>query len=190
MKMAIIGYARVSTNHQKLDSQIEALHEYGVDKIYQEYDSGRNKNRLVLEEMLNQLQPGDTLVIFKLDRLARGTQHLLRLLEDFEERKINFISIQNNIDTTTAMGKLIFTIMGAFAEMEAELIRERVLAGLKTAKNNGVTLGRPSETTKIDKAIELYCHTELTTKEIVENSELSIATLYRHLDKRNIPLRG
>ncbi|WP_314060977.1 recombinase family protein [uncultured Vagococcus sp.] len=188
--MAIIGYARVSTTHQKLDSQLEALQEYGVDKIYQEYDSGRNKNRVVLEEVLGQLQPGDTLVIFKLDRLARGTQHLLKLLEDFEERHINFVSIQNHIDTTTPMGKLIFTIMGAFAEMEAALIRERVLAGLKTARTKGVKLGRPSVTEQINEAIELYTGSELTTKEIVERSGVSVTTLYRHINKRQLPLRG
>lgn len=188
--MAIIGYARVSTAHQKLDSQLDALNEYGVDKIYQEYDSGRNKNRVVLEELLAQLKSGDTLVIFKLDRLARGTQHLLKLLEDFEERQINFVSIQNHIDTTTPMGKLIFTIMGAFAEMEAALIRERVLAGLKTARSKGVKLGRPSITNQIDEAIELYMDTDLTTQEIVAQSGVSVATLYRHINKRQLPLRG
>lgn len=188
--MAILGYARVSTTHQKLDSQIESLQEYGVDNIYEEYDSGKNKNRVVLEELLAFLQPGDTLVIYRLDRLARGTQHLLKLLEEFEERQINFVSIQNQIDTTTPMGKLIFTIMGAFAEMEAALIRERVLAGLRTARANGVKLGRPSNTEQIDKAIELYTETDLTTQQIVNQSGVSIATLYRHLNIRELPLRG
>lgn len=188
--MAIIGYARVSTNHQKLDSQIDALEKYGVDKIYKEYDSGRNQNRVVLEEVLDVLKPGDTLVIFKLDRLARGTQHLLKLLEEFEERQISFVSIQNNIDTTTPMGKLIFTIMGAFAEMEAELIRERVIAGLETAQSKGVKLGRPSKSEEIKQAIELYKETDLTTQEISKQVDISTATLYRHLEKQQIPLRG
>lgn len=188
--MAIIGYARVSTNNQKLDSQIEALKNYGVSKIYKEFDSGRKPDRLILEKMLSELSSGDTLVIFKLDRLARGTQHLLALLEDFNKRNINFVSIQNHIDTTTPMGRLIFTIMSAFAEMEAELIRERVLAGLEAARIRGVKLGRPSHKDKIDKAIQLYLTTEQNITEITSICDVSITTLYRHLKEQKIPLRS
>lgn len=188
--MAIIGYARVSTTHQKLDAQIGELEKYGVDKIYTEYGSGLNQKRPVLDKMLSELKEGDTLVIFKLDRLARGTQHLLKLLENFEERGINFVSIQNHIDTTTPMGKLIFTIMGAFAEMEAALIRERVLSGLQAAKDNGVQLGRPSATDKIEKAISLYATTDLPVEDISADCEISVATIYRHLNKQAVPLRN
>ncbi|WP_314067985.1 recombinase family protein [uncultured Vagococcus sp.] len=187
--MAVIGYARVSTSNQKLDSQLQELQEYGVDKIYKEHDSGRNEKRVILEQMLESLKPGDTLVIYKLDRLARGTQHLLKLLDDFDKRQIHFVSIQNNIDTTTPMGKLMFTIMGAFAEMEAELIRERVLTGLKTARKKGVTLGRPRITDKINQAIELYQTTDLSPFVISKKCELSTATLYRHLNIREVTLR-
>lgn len=132
--MAVIGYMRVSTHLQKFDSQQQALDDYGVDMIFKEYESGRKSFRNELNKALDILEPGDTFVIFKLDRLARGTKQLLVLLERFNELNINFVSIENNIDTSTPMGRFFFTIMGAFAEMEAELIRERVLAGLNAAK--------------------------------------------------------
>lgn len=100
--MAVIGYMRVSTPHQKFDSQLQALEAYGVDKIFKEHESGRKLERTELNKALGTLRSGDTFVIFKLDRLARGTKQLLSLMEDFERNQINFVSIQNNIDTTTA----------------------------------------------------------------------------------------
>lgn len=187
--MAIIGYARVSTTHQKLDTQLVAFEEYGVDTIYKEYESGRKKNRPVLEQLLKELAPGDTLVILKLDRLARGTQHLLKLLDFFETHNINFVSIDNHIDTSTPMGKLIFTIMGAFAEMEACLIRERVMAGLEVARQKGVKLGRPSKINNIERALYLYQHTDHEISHIVTECEITPPTLYRHLAKRKMALR-
>lgn len=187
--MAVIGYARVSTNHQKLDSQIAALNNYGVDRIYTEFKSGRKANRIILEEMLDSLKPGDTLVIFKLDRLARGTKHLILLLEDFNLRKINFVSIQNNIDTSTPMGRMVFTIMSAFSEMEAELIKERVVAGLDVAKSKGIQLGRPPLDNRLEKALKLYENSNTPVTEIASSCHLSKASIYRHIRKRNIRLR-
>ncbi|MBP1043602.1 recombinase family protein [Vagococcus sp. BWB3-3] len=187
--MAIIGYARVSTTHQKLDTQLSAFDNYGVDYVYKEYDSGRKKNRPVLEEMLKHLTSGDTLVILKLDRLARGTQHLLKLLDFFETNDINFVSIDNHIDTSTPMGKLVFTIMGAFAEMEASLIRERVVAGIEVARQNGVQLGRPTKTDNIERALYLYEHTDQEISQIADECEITPPTLYRHLAKRSMALR-
>lgn len=188
--MAIYGYARISTTHQKFDSQIEALKAYGVDYVYTEQESGLKETRPVLTNLINTLRSGDTLVIFKLDRLARGTQHLLQLVDIFTQRNIHFVSLENHIDTSTPTGRLLFTIMGAFAEMEATLIRERVLAGLSAARKRGVTLGRPSPTEKIDRAIALYLESELTVTEIVDTCQISIPTLYKHLHLRNLPLRG
>lgn len=187
--MAIIGYARVSTTHQKLDSQVEALKNYGVDHIYTEHESGRKVKRAVLEEMLSRLEPGDTLVIFKLDRLARGTKQLILLLEEFNQRHINFVSIQNHIDTSTAMGRMIFTIMSAVAEMEAELIKERVIAGLEVAKNKGVQLGRPPLDKRLDTALALYESSEMPVSEIAERCQLSKGSIYRHIHLRKITLR-
>jgi DNA invertase Pin-like site-specific DNA recombinase len=184
--MAVIGYMRVSTQHQKFDSQKQALEEYGVDKIYRENESGRKKSRSELNKALSSLKPGDTFVIFKLDRLSRGTQQLLALLESFNERNIQFVSIQNNLDTSTATGKFFFTIMSAFAEMESELIRERVLAGLYAAKKKGVKLGRPKLVTEVEEALELYYTTDLTIHEICRKCDISTGTLYNHLKRKGI----
>ena len=184
--MAVIGYMRVSTHHQKFDSQYQALLAYGVDTIYQEYESGRKIGRKELHRALKALKPGDTFVIFKLDRLARSTKQLLFLLEEFEKNDIQFVSIQNNIDTNTAMGKFFFTIMGAFAEMEAELIRERVISGLSAAKKKGVILGRPPLGNEIREAIELYHKTDIPAVKIAERCGVSTATIYRYLKKEGI----
>lgn len=188
--MKVIGYARVSTIHQQLDSQLNALKNYGCSKIYTEYDSGRKTDRKELKRALKALNKGDTFVIFKLDRLSRGTKHLLILMEEFNEREINFISIQNNIDTSTSMGKFFFTIMSAFAEMEAELIRERVLSGLEAAKANGKTLGRPVVNKNIDEVISDYLNTSLSVVDIAKKHRISRPTVYSYLDRRKIQRRS
>lgn len=187
MTIATIGYMRVSTHQQKFDSQQKALEEYGVDILFKEYESGRKVVRVELDKALKALKPGDTFVIFKLDRLARGTQQLLHLLEDFEKRDINFVSIQNNIDTSTAMGRFFFTVMSAFAEMEAELIRERVMAGLDAARENGKILGRPTRQKEVQHALRLYQETTMTVAEISKVCDVSVANLYYHLNKENVP---
>ncbi|MBO0440008.1 recombinase family protein [Candidatus Enterococcus ikei] len=184
--MAVIGYMRVSTHQQKFDSQQKALERYGVDYIYKERESGRKTSRNELNKVLARLKPGDTLVIFKLDRLSRGTKQLLSLLEEFDRRNIHFVSIQNNIDTTTPMGRFFFTVMGAFAEMEAELIRERVLAGLEAARENGKKLGRPPRTKEVNKAMNLYMNSDLSVPEIAKKCNVSVPTVYNHIRKQNL----
>ncbi|WP_314067981.1 recombinase family protein [uncultured Vagococcus sp.] len=184
--MTTIGYMRVSTHHQKFDSQQKALDDYGVDILFKEYESGRKINRSELDKALEALKPGDTFVIFKLDRLARSTKQLLHLLEGFENNHIQFVSIQNNIDTSTPMGRFFFTVMSAFSEMEAELIRERVMAGLQAARVNGKILGRPERTKQIQKALKMYCTTTLSVAEISKKCDISAPTIYNHLKKNNI----
>ena len=185
--MATIGYMRVSTQQQKFDSQQRALEAYGVDQMFKEYESGRKEKRSELSKALAALEPGDTFVIFKLDRLARGTKQLLHVLEDFEKRDIKFVSIQNNIDTSTPMGRFFFTIMSAFAEMEAELIRERVMAGLEAARENGTSLGRPTRTKQVNEALKMYQETNKTVAEISRLCDISVPSIYYHLDKQNVP---
>ncbi|MFD1899436.1 recombinase family protein [Enterococcus termitis] len=177
--MTVIGYMRVSTHHQKFDSQERALKKYGVDHIFKEYESGRKTSRSELDKALSLLKEGDTLVIFKLDRLSRGTKQLLTLLEEFNQKGIHFVSIQNNIDTSTAMGKFFFTVMSAFAEMEAELIRERVMAGLEVAKENGKRLGRPPKTQERELAIKMYQSHSFSVSEIAEKTRLSLPSVYK-----------
>ncbi|MBO0422351.1 resolvase [Enterococcus plantarum] len=188
--MAVIGYMRVSTHQQKFDSQQKALERYGVDLIYKERESGRKTSRSELNKVLACLKSGDTLVIFKLDRLSRGTKQLLSLLEEFEQRNIHFVSIQNNIDTTTAMGRFFFTVMGAFAEMEAELIRERVMAGLDAARESGQQLGRPPRTKEVNEALKLYANSDLTVPEIAKRCNLSVPTVYNHIRKQKLLKRN
>lgn len=187
--MKTIGYARISTSHQQLDAQIIALTRYGCDKIYTEQESGRKIKRRQLDMAIASLEKGDTFVIFKLDRLSRGTKHLLSLMEFFNEAEINFVSIQNNIDTSTSMGKFFFSIMSAFAEMEAELIRERVLSGLEAAKEKGVTLGRPVENKNLKTVIDQYLNTDLSITKIAKLNQISRPTVYNYLKRENIPKR-
>lgn len=189
ISMANVGYMRVSTHQQKFDSQFMALNNYGVDTLFQEYESGRKTSRTELDKALASLKPGDTFVIFKLDRLARSTKQLLHILESFDQQQIHFVSIQNNIDTSTPMGRFFFTVMSAFAEMEAELIRERVVAGLKAAKENGQQLGRPIRENEVNQAIHLYQTTNLPVTAIAKQCDISVPNIYHHLKRLEIPSR-
>jgi DNA invertase Pin-like site-specific DNA recombinase len=138
-----IGYARVSTAEQCLDLQIRALKEARCEKIFTEKQSGKDDARPVLRDCLASLEGGDTLVVWKLDRLARSTLSLATLVRDLQLRGIDFKSLTQPIDTTTSVGKLTFTIFSAIAEFEHDLIRERVTAGMAAAKARGVHCGRP-----------------------------------------------
>lgn len=141
--MRLIGYARVSTEDQDLGRQIEALRVAGCELIYQEKISGGKEERPELGKMLQELRPGDCVVIQKLDRLGRSLSHLLRLVEGFKRDKIHFRSLTDNFDTTTSQGIFIFQIMAAVAELERSMIRERTRDGLRVKKLQGVRLGRP-----------------------------------------------
>ncbi|EME7219333.1 recombinase family protein [Enterococcus faecium] len=185
----IVGYARVSTHYQNLDSQIFALKQYGCTKIYTEKESGRNIKRKELDRAISTLKKGDTFVTFKLDRLSRGTKHLLTLMDYFHENDINFISIQNNIDTRTSMGKFFFTVMSAFSEMEADLIRDRVLSGLENAKQNGKKLGRPPLDKNEQEVIHQYLTTDKTITVIAKENDISRPTVYKYLKKNNVSLK-
>lgn len=187
--MKTVAYARVSTHHQQFDAQLNALNKYGYDQLYMEQESGRKTNRHQLELALKTLNPGDTFVIFKLDRLSRGTKHLLQLMEYFDEQNIEFVSIQNNINTKTPMGRFFFTVMSAFAEMEAELISERVISGLNAARNNGKQLGRPPINKNIELVLDLYVNTNMSIAKISRTAQISRSTVYRYLEKNNIPLK-
>lgn len=138
-----IGYARVSTDGQKLDLQLDALNHAGCEKIYRDEGmSGASTARPGLDSCLSALQKGDILVVYKLDRLGRSLEHVMHLIKQFEEKGIEFKSISEGFDTTTPAGKLLFHIIGSLAQFERELIRERVNAGLDAAKARGVKLGR------------------------------------------------
>nr|WP_099222165.1 recombinase family protein [Listeria costaricensis] len=182
-----IGYARVSTRDQKLDLQIEALKQAGCQKIYQEKQSGRLIKREQLGLLLKDLKHGDTLVVYKLDRLGRTTRQLLELIEFLRSQGVHFVSLQDHLDTSTSIGRFIFTVMSAFAEMEAELIRERTLAGLESARKKGHIGGRPPvPAEKITAALNLYERYDLPIREIAAQCEIAPSTLYRYIKKNKI----
>lgn len=130
----IFGYARVSTQDQNLDHQIDALMKAGAAVIYKEKITGTKKDRHELAQLLKAISEGDSVVIYKLDRISRSTKHLIELAETFEEKKVNFISIQDSIDTSTAMGRFFFRTMASIAELERDIISERTKSGLQSAR--------------------------------------------------------
>src|SRR3954447_25059658 len=133
----LIGYARVSTNEQNLDSQKDALSKAGCEEIYSDHVSGTKSRRPGLEDALSHLRGGDTLVVWRLDRLGRSLRHLIDTVTEWQDKGIGFKSLTESIDTTTSGGKLIFHIFGALAEFEREIIKERTLAGLQAARARG-----------------------------------------------------
>lgn len=147
MTTTSIGYARVSTADQKLDLQIDGLAAAGCRKIFTDKISGASTSRPQLDECMRYLRDGDVLVVYKLDRLGRSLRHLLEVIDDLKDRGIGFKSISDGIDTTTSTGRLLFSVMGSFAEFERDLIRERTNAGLKAARDRGKLGGRPAAVT-------------------------------------------
>lgn len=185
MGVRVYGYARVSTADQTLDLQVDALNKHGVHKVYQEKASGAKDDREELSKVLDRLDAGDTLVVYKLDRLARSTIKLIQVLDDIQKKDANLVSINDSIDTTTAAGKALFGMLAVFAEFERNIIVERTQAGLKAARARGRKGGRPvSDQKKIEQALKLYDAKELTVKEIEELTGVKRATLYRAINKR------
>jgi DNA invertase Pin-like site-specific DNA recombinase len=138
-----VGYARVSTEDQKLDLQIQALRRGGCSKIYSDKGvSGFNFDRLGLDSVLNILKPGDTLMVWRLDRLGRSLMHLVKIVDELGKRGIHFHTLCENIDTTSSGGRLVFHIMAALAEFERSLISERTRAGMAAARSDGRHMGR------------------------------------------------
>ena len=179
------GYARVSTKSQNLEMQIKALKKYGVDEIYEEKVSTRSKKRSELKKLINKLRTGDTLVVYKLDRLGRTVKQLLQLAEEFKEEGINFVSIKENFDTSTATGRFVFNMLCALAQMERDLISERTIEGLKNAKEKGRVGGRPKiDEEKIDMALKMYYSNDYSIKEILNATDIGKSTLYKYINKR------
>ena len=138
-----IGYARVSRQEQNLDLQRDALKQAGCERIYEEKVSGAKTERDELTKALEHLREGDTLVVWKLDRLGRSLRHLVEIVQTLEERGVNFHSLKENMDTTSSGGKLVFHIFASLAEFERDILRERTQAGLDAARARGRIGGRP-----------------------------------------------
>ncbi|NLD49108.1 MAG: recombinase family protein [Clostridiaceae bacterium] len=176
------GYARVSTLEQNLDLQIDALKEYGVDEIYEEKVTGTRQNRQQLTELLGKLRSGDTLVIWKLDRLGRTVRQLLALAEDFEKKGIYLVSLREQFDTSTPMGKFCFVMFCAMAQMERDVNSERTKAGIEAAKKRGRLPGRtPKEKKQVETALKMYYSNDFSVQDIIDATGLSKSTLFKYV---------
>lgn len=188
-----IGYARVSTKDQKLSLQLDALTGSGCERIYQEHASGAKSDRPELARLLEHVREGDTVVIWKLDRLGRSLSHLVELVETLEKKGVGLISLNDPVDTTTAQGRLVFRIFASLAEFERELIRERTQAGLQSARRRGQKLGRPTGLSKEAEhtariAESLYKEKTLSVKDIAAQLHISKRTLYNYLRARGVAI--
>ncbi|OIK14569.1 resolvase [Bacillus sp. MUM 116] len=180
----IYGYARISTQDQKLGLQTDALTQYGCDLIFEEVLSGMRVERPELDKLMDLVKPGDTVVVWKLDRIGRSVKHLVEIMAYFKENDIHFVSLQDNIDTSTAMGRFVFTIFAGLAEFEREMIVERTKAGLQAAKERGRLGGRPRKSKKrMETALKMYESREFTVNEICQQLNIGKSTFYRYLNR-------
>ncbi len=184
------GYARVSTKSQKHDLQVDSFLKAGIKikNIYADVSSGAKAERKGLDELLSKLREGDTVVVWKLDRIARSLSHLVKLIEDFENKGVHFKSIQENfIDTTSPHGRFIFNIFASVAQLERDIIIERTRAGLESSRRRGIKLGRKPGLSKVAQhkamlAERYYRDNELSVEEIMKLIEVgSKKTLYKYL---------
>ncbi|EKD72861.1 MAG: hypothetical protein ACD_45C00562G0002 [uncultured bacterium] len=178
-----VGYARVSTTDQYLRMQEDALKSAGCEEIFTDIASGSKSQRPGLDKALEYVREGDTLVVWKLDRLGRSIQHLIQLMTSLSERKICFKSLQESIDTSTSGGKLIFHMFSALAEFERDLIQERTQAGLKAARARGRMGGRPPilDNRQITRMVEMYNEQKNTVAEICKIYDISRPSFYNYL---------
>ncbi len=180
MKNFVFGYARVSTEQQNLDRQIDMLEKYGVDFIYNEKMTGTKRNRPELEKLLERLTEGDAVVVESLSRLGRSTKDLIWLMETFNEKGVNLVSLKESIDTTSSTGKLLFALMSAIAQFERDVIADRTREGIASARARGRKGGRPkSDPEKIKMAVKLYNSKQYSIKEIEDMTGIKKDTLYR-----------
>jgi len=177
--MAIIGYARVSTEGQELTAQLEQLNSAGVDKIFKEKASGVKQDRPQLAAMLDHLREGDTVIVCKLDRIARSTKHLLEIVETLEARKVSFKVLNINLDTSTPTGKLMLSMLASIAQFEREMMLERQREGIRLAKDAGHYQGRKATARALsDKALELLAQGK-TKQAVADELKIGIASVYR-----------
>jgi DNA invertase Pin-like site-specific DNA recombinase len=185
-----VGYARVSTTDQSPELQLEALRRAGCERVYTERASGARDDRPELARVLGDvLRAGDTLVVWKLDRLARSLKSLIATAEALERQGVGLVSLTESIDTTTPGGMLVFHVFGAIAQFERALIHERTVAGLAEARRQGRKGGRPPSFTAADilAARALMAEGKLPVRTVAKRMGVSVATLYRHVGRRAAP---
>lgn len=177
------GYERASTTKEthKFDRQEDPLTKAGCEKICSERVGGTAASKPVLENLLNELKEGDQLVVVSIDRLGRSTQQVLNVIERLKAKKVDFVSLKENVDTTTSQGKFFLTIVAAFSELEVEMCRSRVKDGLEAAKRRGKKLGRPRK--DMDTAIKMWQSREYSISEICTTVACSKQTLYNAINR-------
>jgi len=181
--MPRIGYARVSSTGQSLEVQLAKLSQVKCDRIYQEKRSGRTADRPEFQACMNYLREGDTLIITRLDRLARSVVHLAQLAKRFQQENIDLLVVDQNIDTATSTGRLMFNMLASIAEFENDLRTERQAEGIAKAKENGVKFGRPSKLTEVKReAIYSRRLAGATIGQLAKEFRLGEATIYRALN--------
>lgn len=180
-----VGYARVSTKQQNLNSQVDKLKKVGCERIFTDKISGIRETRPGLNEMMDFIRAGDEVVIFSLSRLGRSLKELLHIIEVFNKREINLTSLTENIETKTPMGRLVFHLFAALSAFERETIIERTKAGIQAARARGHYGGRPVKLSKmkISQMIALYGSRKYTIPEILDEFGISRTTFYNYLDK-------
>lgn len=180
----LIGYARVSTGEQSLDMQIDELEKAGCERIFSDELSGAINVRPGLEQALTFVRAGDTLIVWRLDRLGRSLKDLVQRVEDLNTRGVEFRCLHENIDTTSPGGRFQFHVFSALAEFERDLIRERTMAGLRAARARGRVGGRPRTMSpeKVRMASRLMKDPDILVQEICETLVISRSTLYRYVD--------
>tara|TARA_R110002012_G_scaffold52191_1_gene134105 strand:- start:5179 stop:5733 length:555 start_codon:yes stop_codon:yes gene_type:complete len=180
-----IGYVRVSTDEQSDNAQIDALDVAGCERIYREIYSGSSKSRPELERMNDALREGDVVVVQRLDRLGRSLKDLIELLDNFKSKQVQFISLNESIDTTTAVGELAFHMIGSIAQFERRLISERTKAGLEAARARGRKGGRKEKLLEKDikKAHAMLLDPDMTKAEVARHFNVSRPTLNKALNK-------
>jgi DNA invertase Pin-like site-specific DNA recombinase len=188
----LVGYARVSTGEQSLDLQTDALRAAGCERVITDVASGARTHRAGLTEALGYLRDGDTLVVWKLDRLGRSLRHLIDVITGLHSRGVAFRSLQEAIDTSTPGGKLVFHVFGALAEFERDLIRERTNAGLAAARARGRKGGRPRRMTDRQVSLATTMLRDATTSvaDVCSTFKVSKSTLYRAVAVRHRPGDG
>ena len=179
-----VGYARVSSIGQNLDSQIDALKKMGCGRVFTDKMTGSRMKRPGWDELMKYVRPNDTIIITELSRMTRSLMHFLEISKVLEEKKIELVSLRENIDTNTVTGRCFLSIMGAIYQMERELRAERASAGRLAAKARGKSGGRPKTSPeKLENARILYENSDKTAKEVCENAGISKRTLFAYLAK-------
>lgn len=188
-----VGYARVSTRDQTVALQVDALKAVGCGKVYTEVISGAATERPILAKLLDEVRPGDIVVVWKLDRLGRSLKHLVETVNLLLQQDVGIKSLNDPIDTTTPQGRLVFNLFASLAEFERDVIRERTQAGLSAARARGRTGGRPKGLPQQAQATAcaaetLYREGKLSAQQIAEHLHISKSTLYAYLRHRGVPI--